>query len=317
MAELQRSANFVYFPGQNVPQTLRHAEAASDEEAAPARPVLRPGVKSVPEKKPESAHYAANMNQERESPLNQQEQLFLREQIIKEYDALRQQYIAEGEKFREDAKQWAGRLTETTQNDIRKLYEITERECAEAKKNADEQGFKDGYERGYSEGSERGYSEGYNKGLRKCKATMEELLSRLEYIDAERERFFKEHENHLFDSIFAIANKITVDSLKQKDKAVISKMLREAAKGFRNSEFVKVTLSKLDVEKMGSAGVDTLTEIFRETQHIEFEVVKDAPAGTLILDSGSEITDAGVATQLMMIEKLGKGKFRDKSEDSE
>jgi hypothetical protein len=34
----------------------------------------------------------------------------------------------------------------------------------------------------------------------------------------------------------------------------------------------------------------------------------------MIIDNDSEITDAGVSTQLMMIEKLGKGKFKDKNE---
>ena len=310
------NTNFVFIPGQGGNNTaLRHIEAPDAEEVQ-ARPVLRPGAKHIPDStEPLPEPVLPTELPEEEKPLNAQEQLLLRKEIIREYDALRQQYIAEGEKARLDAQEWAQRLIETTENDIRKLYAKNEKDCAELRKNAEEGGFKDGYDRGYSEGNEKGYEEGYSKAHGKCKDTLKELMSTLEQIDSERERFFVEYENKLFDTIFTIANKITVESLKQKDKGVIEKMLREAAKGFRNSEYVKVTLSKLDTEQFGAAGLDILKEAFRDHQHVEFEVVKDAPSGTLILDNGSEITDAGVATQLMMIEKLGKGKFRDKSED--
>ena len=43
---------------------------------------------------------------------------------------------------------------------------------------------------------------------------------------------------------------------------------------------------------------------------IRDRVLKDAPSGTVIIDNGSEITDAGIQTQLKMIEELGRGKYR-------
>jgi len=318
---LQQNNKFVFIPGHTVENSasgstvMRRVEGSGEEAAS--KPLMRQGFKAnvpavgggVPDAPLQEEP------QEVEEPLNAQEQLLLRKEIIKQYDALRQQYIAEGEKARLDAQEWAQRLIETTENDIRKLYSKNEQDCAEKRKTAQEQGYSDGFERGLSEGDEKGYKEGYEKALGECKDTLQELIGALTQIDSERERYFKEYESRLFDTIFTIANKITVDSLKQKDKTVITKMLREAAKSFRNSEYIRVTLSKLDVEQVGTAGMDAMREIFRESQHIEFEVVKDAPEGTLILDNGSEITDAGVATQLMMIEKLGKGKFRDKSED--
>ncbi|MCL2107914.1 MAG: hypothetical protein FWH20_01025 [Oscillospiraceae bacterium] len=293
---------------------FREFTAANAGVPAPPRPVLRAGARSAPNPQSQSPDTQAEPP---EQPLTPQEQLILREEIVREYEALRVQYIAEGEKSRLDAREWAQRLIETTENDIRKLYAKNEQECTDLREKASTDGHKEGYDRGYSEGNQKGYSEGYEKGLNESKETLRELMANLEYVDKERERFFKEHETQVYDAIYTIANKITVKSLGQKDKAVITRMLKEAAKGFRNSEFVKVTLSKLDVEQLGTAGVDTLKEVFRENQFIEFEVVKDAPPGTLILDNGSEITDAGVATQLMMIEKLGKGKFREKSDTAD
>lgn len=264
------------------------------------RPVLRagPGNKKVDLK----------ISYDEESP----PEYAARDEVLAEYEQIKLALINEGEQAKNEAKSFAAGLIDKTQKDIRKLYDEANREAEEIKRKADEDGYKEGYGRGFDEGTEKGYSEGYNKGLRKCKDTLKELMTMLEEIPAQKDIVFKQYEHELFDAIFTIANKITVDSLKQKDKNVIQKMLREAAKSFRNSEYIKVSLSKLDVEEMGNAELDCLREIFRENQHVEFETVKDAPQGTLILDNGSEITDAGIATQLMMIEKLGKGKFRDK-----
>ena len=42
----------------------------------------------------------------------------------------------------------------------------------------------------------------------------------------------------------------------------------------------------------------------------EAEVLPEAEPGTVIVDNGSEIVDAGIQTQLRMIQELGSGKFR-------
>ena len=40
------------------------------------------------------------------------------------------------------------------------------------------------------------------------------------------------------------------------------------------------------------------------------ELLPEAEPGTVIVDNGSEIVDAGIQTQLRMIQELGSGKFR-------
>ena len=46
-------------------------------------------------------------------------------------------------------------------------------------------------------------------------------------------------------------------------------------------------------------------------EHVEVELLPDAEPGTVIVDNGSEITDAGINTQLRMIQELGSGRFRE------
>ena len=107
-----------------------------------------------------------------------------------------------------------------------------------------------------------------------------------------------------------IVNRITLNSLGQKDKAVVKKTIKEAGKSFRGSEYVKLTLSKTDVSEEMAADTDYFKKLFTNVKNVEVEVLKDAPSGTVIIDNGSEITDAGIQTQLKMIEELGRGKYR-------
>ena len=45
-------------------------------------------------------------------------------------------------------------------------------------------------------------------------------------------------------------------------------------------------------------------------ENVEVELIADALPGTVIVDNGEEITDAGIQTQLKMIKELGSEKFR-------
>jgi flagellar assembly protein FliH len=196
------------------------------------------------------------------------------------------------------------------------LRESAEKECVDLRKSAE----KIGYSEGFAAGEKPGYDDGFAKGKAECAEALKGLLESVEQIPSEKERIFKEYENQLFDLIFTISNKVTAASLNQKDKSVISKMLKEAARSFRGSSYVKVSLSKLDVEESANVDLEELKRVFGtfgEKQQVEFEILKDAPKGTLILDNGSEISDAGIQTQLRMIENLGKGKFRDTVLDEE
>ncbi|MCL2633525.1 MAG: hypothetical protein FWD34_03315 [Oscillospiraceae bacterium] len=241
------------------------------------------------------------------------EQQRIREEKLAEFEQLKQQYIDESERLLNEARIKAAEILEDAGITAQILKESAEKECVGIKKAVEEKGYSDGF----AAGREPGFEEGYNEGLRKCKETLIELNSALGRFPEEKEQIFRDYENQLFDLIFTISNKITVGSLKQKDKAVISKMLKEAAKAFRGSSYIKVSLSKLDIEESVNVDLDDLNRIFGINQHVEFEILKDAPKGTMILDNGSEIADAGILTQLKMIENLGKGKFKNKPDDED
>jgi len=287
MAVLKKN-EFVFVTGQTPDNALREAPARS----------ISNGEKPDPKIEAEKAE------KEREEAERQAK--------IKEYEQLKQSYIDEGEKQLNEARLKSAEMLEDAGIHAQMLREDAEKECIAIRKNAEEEG----YSAGFASGEKPGYDEGYKNGLAQCKDALADLKAAMEKLQAEKDGIFRDYENQLFDLIFTISNKITAGSLKQKDKAVISRMLKEAAKGFRNSAYIKVTLSKLDLEESANVDLDDFRRIFNEGQNIEFEILKDAPSGTLILDNGSEITDAGIMTQLMMIENLGKGKFKNKPDET-
>ena len=232
-----------------------------------------------------------------------------RQQLIEEYEQLRQKYEKQSEEYVLRAKEKAAEIYEKTKEIAHKTVDEAREEGERLKEEARNEGSKIGYDEGYK----KGYDEGYVNALKKCKETLLEMKQTIEEVGARKSEIYLDYEHALFDTIFEIAQKVTLNSLKQKDKAVITKMLREAGKRFRGSKNVKITLSQLDISDEAEIDDELLKDIFKGGTAVEIEILKDAPSGTLIIDNGAEITDAGVQTQLMMIEQLGKGKYRDKT----
>ncbi len=232
-----------------------------------------------------------------------------RQQLIEEYEQLRIKYEKQSEQYVLRAKEKAAEVYEKTKEIAHRTVDEARDEGEKIKAAAREEGLKEGYDEGYK----KGYDEGYVNALKKCRETLEELKQVIEDVGAHKSEIYLNYEHALFDTIFEIAQKVTLNSLKQKDKAVITKMLKEAGKRFRGSKNIKISLSKLDVADETEIDEELLAEIFKGGANIEVEILADAPSGTIIIDNGAEITDASVQTQLKMIEQLGKGKYRDKS----
>lgn len=218
--------------------------------------------------------------------------------INAEIERIKQFYRDEGEKAFAEAKKKAQQIISTTEQQAKEYADSAKKQAEELFAKAREDGFA------------QGHDDGYKKGLMKCKDMLLELKAASEAINAGKAELFESYETEIFDTVMEIVNRITLNSLGQKDKALIKKTVKEAGKEFRNSDYIKVTLSGTDITEEMTADADYFKKLFTNVKTVEVEVLKDAPAGTVILDNGSEITDAGIMTQLKMIEELGKGKYR-------
>ena len=243
---------------------------------------------------------------------------------LSDLEALREHFRREGEEQAQDIKRKAEIELAHAKEDAEKIRQQAENERLEKLRaleaetaSALEKAKKEGYDTGYGEGLQKGTDDGYVQGLKKCKETLLDLKGVCESAEQEKAALMAENRRGIFDMAMAIAEKITVAAFTQKDKQVLEKMISEAAKEFRSAKSVRVTLSKLDLSEDVEADLKILEKCLSNTANVEFEVLEDAESGTLLVETDSEILDAGVSTQLRMIEELGKGKFRDREPDED
>ena len=243
---------------------------------------------------------------------------------LSDLEALREHFRREGEEQAQELKRKAQIELASAKEDADKIRQQAENERMEKLRaleadtaNALEKAKKEGYEAGYSEGLQKGTDDGYVQGLKKCKDTLVELKNICESAENEKAAFMAENRRGIFDMGMAVAEKITMTVFTQKDKQALEKMITEAAREFPSAKSVRVTLSRLDLSEDVEADLKILEKCFSNTANVEFEILEDAEQGTLLVETDSEILDAGVSTQLRMIEELGKGKFRDREPDDE
>lgn len=164
--------------------------------------------------------------------------------------------------------------------------------------------------RAKSEGFEQGQKDGREACLAAGRDILEEARSYAERINSEKEQLFADYEKEIYDTVIAIAKKVTLDSITSKDSAAVKRLIKKAAKEFRNSERIKITLSENGANEELTADYEYLKELCGGIQYVDVELLPEAEPGTVIVDNGSEIVDAGIQTQLRMIQELGSGKFR-------
>ncbi|MBE6902153.1 MAG: hypothetical protein E7478_06735 [Ruminococcaceae bacterium] len=215
-----------------------------------------------------------------------------------ELAALKEQYIEQGKGVILEAKQRAEAM-------------IAQAEAEAADIVADAEAQRDGvFIKARAEGFEQGKKDGVEACLADGKDILDSARVYAEKINTEKDELFAKYEKDIFDTIIAIANKITLDSLTAKDSTVVKKLIKKAAKDFRNTERIRITLDKNGATEELAADYEYLKELCGGVQYVEVELLPDAEPGTVIVESGGEITDAGIQTQLRMIQELGEGKFQ-------
>ena len=223
----------------------------------------------------------------------------------KELELLKEHYINQGKEVIIEAKRRAeGILAAAQQN----AAEIT----------ADAESKREGvFIKAKAEGFEQGRKDGVDACLAEGRGILNEAKAYSERILSEKAALFDRYEKDIFDTVMDIANKVTLGSMSVKDGTAARKLIKKAAKEFRSSQTVRITLDKNGASEEIAGDADYLKELCGGAEHVEVELLPDAEPGTVIVDNGSEITDAGIQTQLRMIRELGSGKFRRGNNSSE
>ncbi len=159
---------------------------------------------------------------------------------------------------------------------------------------------------------------GYSEGNEKSKATAEKYLSAaaelVSQATAQKEAYYISHKDELIETACFLAEKLIATKLSE-DKSIIANIAANAAKDFRNSERVKISLASADISVEATADIDYLKSLIKGIPDIEIEILENAKSGTVVLDNGSEIIDASVPTQLDFLKEIMENSRIRKTED--
>lgn len=221
------------------------------------------------------------------------------EQLREELAALRESYIEQGKEVILEAKRRADTIVRGAEHQADEIVRSAEQTREDIRIKARAEGF------------EQGKKDGVAACLAAGQSVLDEAKAYVQSINDAKAALFEKYEADIFETVMEIANKVTLNSMAVKDGTAAKKLIKKAAKDFRNSELIRITLDENGATTELVGDYEALRELCGGAASVEVELLADAAPGTVIVDNGEEITDAGIQTQLKMIRELGDGKFSD------
>lgn len=194
-------------------------------------------------------------------------------------------------KVLEDGRNEAAAISAKAKADTMAIMEKAKRECAILKEQAKK------------EGHDEGFADGRKESLEKYEKYIDASGRLLSEINSRKEAYYVSTEEEMRQTVFELVNKIVRTELKINPQ-VIEGLIAEAAKNFRNSDYVKITLAEDGITERFRTDEKLIKDIIPFIPEVEIELDEDAEEGTVIVDNGSEIVDAGVPTQLEFLKEI-------------
>ena len=259
----------------------------------------------VPEPTPEEI--AAKQEAERAKRLEDEAKRF-NEAVIKRSDEI---ISARKKKMDEDyerivtaGKNSADKMIEDARSKTKAVFAAAEEECERLKEKSRKEGFEAGFEAGRKE------------ALKKCEKYLETAGALLSEINSKKEAYYISHEYELCETVLDMVRKITLSEIKT-DPEVIDRIAANAAKSFRNSDYVKISVAQGEASREFVTDKEFVKSLIPFIPEIEVEELDplDAPPGTVVLDNGSEIIDASIPTQLDFLKEIMKNSHKEEQEE--
>ncbi len=171
------------------------------------------------------------------------------------------------------------------------VMEKAKRECAILKEQAKK------------EGHDEGFAEGRKESLEKYKKYIDASGKLLSEINSRKEAYYISNEEEMRETVFALVKKIVRTEVRTNPK-VLENIMAEAARNFRNSDYLKITLAEDAVTERFRTDEKLVKDLIPFISDIELELDREAEVGTVIEDDGSQIVDAGIPTQLEFLQEI-------------
>lgn len=191
----------------------------------------------------------------------------------------------------EDAKNEAASITADAKVATMAVIDKANKECVKIKEIA------------RHEGHAEGFAEGKEESLDKYKKYIDAAGNLLSEINARKEAYYISNEEDLRATVFEVAQKVVHAELKASPE-VIENILADAAKNFRNSDYIKIILREEEMTERFKTDEKLINKIIPFIPEIEIVFDEDTEEGTIVLDNGSEIVDASIPTQLDFLKEI-------------
>lgn len=191
----------------------------------------------------------------------------------------------------EDAKNEAASITADAKATTMAVIDKANKECVKIKEIARQEGLT------------QGFSQGKEESLDKYKKYIDAAGKLLAEINARKEAYYISNEEDLRATVFEVAQKVVHAELKASPE-VIENILADAAKNFRNSDYIKIILKEEDMTERFKTDEKLINKIIPFIPDIEIVFDNDTEDGTIVLDNGSEIVDASIPTQLDFLKEI-------------
>lgn len=262
-------------------------------------------AEEAPEPSPEEI--AAKQEAERLKRLEDEAKRFS-EAVIKRSDeiiSVRKKKMDEDyEKIIAAGKNSAEKMIEDAKSKTKAVFIAVEEECSRLREKSRKEGFEAGFEAGREE------------AVRKCEKYLETAGALLSEINSKKEAYYISHEYELCETVLDMVRKITLSEIKT-DPEIIDRIAANAAKSFRNSDYVKISVAEGEASRKFVTDKEFVRSLIPFIPEIEVEELDplDAPPGTVVLDNGSEIIDASIPTQLDFLKEIMKNSHKEEQEE--
>ncbi|MBQ8825745.1 MAG: hypothetical protein IJ007_01480 [Oscillospiraceae bacterium] len=203
----------------------------------------------------------------------------------------------------EAARGAAKAMTDEAKAATAAVLERANKECSILKEKAKAEGFKEGFD------------EGKRQSLEKCSKYVDATAQLLSDINAHKNGYYLENEKELRDTLFVMVEKIVKAELKTAPE-MVERIIADAAKGFRNSDYIKISVADGEITRKLKTDEKLIKEIIPYIADIEIEILPDAEQGTVILDNNEEIVDASVPTQLEFLKEIMRNTRGENQDDN-
>lgn len=161
----------------------------------------------------------------------------------------------------------------------------------------------EGYSQGYAEGRAKGEQEAIAATKEAAEKAIGDVKRFLEQAASIRDHSIDQLRGELLDVAVTVAEKVIHVSLKSSDE-IIKRMILSATEKLKRREWVQIYVADCDIKGVSQSDPMLAAALSSLSDHIKIVPMREAEAGTCIVEMPDEIIDASASTQLENIRSV-------------